>query len=188
MQTNIYEGADAAALKALANHDRLRILALLRNTGGRTVSQIGDELGLATGSISFHLKKLAEAGFAEQFSPTQQDQRKSWWRAVNESSQIANSESEADKPAFLTLKKAADSAYSNAYARYLSSLDKIPAEFKEAELGFDTVLNLTAKEQAELGRQLISVVEQWKAKRPSDKTNQNNMQVLITLRGFPWIP
>jgi biotin operon repressor len=48
-------------LKALADASRLRILNSLRSRG-RYVEEIAEQLGLAVSTISFHLKKLEQAG------------------------------------------------------------------------------------------------------------------------------
>jgi DNA-binding transcriptional ArsR family regulator len=52
-------------LRALANGVRLRIIGLLR---GRTwtMNELADELGIAKGSVSYHLRLLERAGIAAQ--------------------------------------------------------------------------------------------------------------------------
>lgn len=58
------EAADAAHLfKALADPHRIRILNLLATTGAPVcVCELVPALGLAQPTVSFHLKKLADAG------------------------------------------------------------------------------------------------------------------------------
>ena len=53
-----------AALAALAQDSRLCIYRLLVRVGpnGRAASKIGEELGIAPSSLSFHLKELTHAG------------------------------------------------------------------------------------------------------------------------------
>jgi ArsR family transcriptional regulator len=53
-----------AALAALAQESRLSAFRLLVQTGpqGLAASRIGEELGIAPSSLSFHLKELAHAG------------------------------------------------------------------------------------------------------------------------------
>ncbi|HET8704725.1 MAG TPA: metalloregulator ArsR/SmtB family transcription factor [Pseudomonadales bacterium] len=53
-----------SALSALAQESRLAIFRLLVQCGpdGLTVSKIGDAIGLAPATLSFHLKELTHAG------------------------------------------------------------------------------------------------------------------------------
>lgn len=56
--------AVVAALAALAQDSRLAIFRLLVQRGpeGMAASKIGEELGVAPSSLSFHLKELTHAG------------------------------------------------------------------------------------------------------------------------------
>ena len=51
-----------AALAALANPHRLRIIAALSNGGRNYVSQMAREIGISRPLLHLHLKKLEEAG------------------------------------------------------------------------------------------------------------------------------
>jgi DNA-binding transcriptional ArsR family regulator len=51
-----------AALAALANPHRLRIVAALSNGGRNYVSQMAREIGISRPLLHLHLKKLEEAG------------------------------------------------------------------------------------------------------------------------------
>jgi len=55
-----------AALGALAQDTRLAIYRLLVEAGpeGLSVGQIGEEVGVAGATLSFHLKELSRAGLA----------------------------------------------------------------------------------------------------------------------------
>ncbi|WP_141578851.1 transcriptional regulator [Actinomadura sp. WMMA1423] len=52
-------------LRALANPLRVRIVSLLTGTA-MSATEVAEELGLAHGSASYHLRQLAAAGFLEQ--------------------------------------------------------------------------------------------------------------------------
>ena len=54
--------------KALADSHRLKIVNLLLRAGGEPVCvcEIEPALGLAQGTVSYHLKRLAEAGLIER--------------------------------------------------------------------------------------------------------------------------
>jgi predicted transcriptional regulator len=51
-----------AALSALANPHRLRIIAALKANGRNYVSQLARELGISRPLLHLHLQKLEEAG------------------------------------------------------------------------------------------------------------------------------
>ena len=64
MTKNIIENGDAllAALSALANPHRLRIIAALASGGRNYVSQLAREIGISRPLLHLHLQKLEEAG------------------------------------------------------------------------------------------------------------------------------
>lgn len=51
-----------AALAALANPHRLRIIAALQSAGRNYVSQLAREIGISRPLLQLHLQKLADAG------------------------------------------------------------------------------------------------------------------------------
>ena len=63
MNTNLQTSDVLAALAALAQESRLAVFRLLVQTGpaGLAASRIGQELGIAPSSLSFHLKELTHA-------------------------------------------------------------------------------------------------------------------------------
>lgn len=66
-------GTLAAVFKALADPHRVRIVNLLANASEPVcVCEFMPQLGLAQGTVSFHLKKLLEAGLLER------EQRGTW--------------------------------------------------------------------------------------------------------------
>jgi hypothetical protein len=75
------ELSDLAALKALAQPRRQRILQHLTVHGPATSATLARALGLNTGATSYHLRELARYGFVEETDAHGQG-RKRWWRAV----------------------------------------------------------------------------------------------------------
>ncbi|MFE2022452.1 ArsR/SmtB family transcription factor [Streptomyces sp. NPDC059499] len=82
------EIGDLAALKALAQPRRQRVLEHLTLHGPATSAMLARALGLNTGSTSYHLRELARYGFAEEADSTDgaevaaSGRRERWWRAV----------------------------------------------------------------------------------------------------------
>lgn len=82
MATSTHARADAdlvLRLQALAEETRLSIVRLLSN-GERCVCELQDELGAAQSRLSFHLRKLKEAGLVDD----RRDGRWVYYRLVPE--------------------------------------------------------------------------------------------------------
>lgn len=77
-----YEVSDVAVLRLLAHPLRARMLGLLRLEGEATASELGRRLGESSGSTSYHLRQLAQAGLIEE-SPVQASRRERVWRAAH---------------------------------------------------------------------------------------------------------
>jgi len=71
-------GRLAAVVKAVADPARLQLLSLIDNGGEACVCDLQGALGLSQPTVSYHLKKLADAGLVER------EQRGTWaWFRVN---------------------------------------------------------------------------------------------------------
>lgn len=70
---------DASSLRGLAHPLRLEIMDVLRFEGPATATTLARRLGVRTGSTSWHLLKLAEAGFIEEM-PDHGTRQQRWWR------------------------------------------------------------------------------------------------------------
>jgi ArsR family transcriptional regulator len=67
----------AGALKVLAEPARLRLLSLIRSSGGgrATTRVLADQLGLTQPTITHHLGALFDAGFVQR----ERDGRQTWY-------------------------------------------------------------------------------------------------------------
>ncbi|MDH6131712.1 DNA-binding transcriptional ArsR family regulator [Kitasatospora sp. MAA4] len=74
---------DARSLRALAHPLRMRILEQLGDDGPATSARLSETLGESTGTISWHLRHLAEHGYIEE-EVGRGTKRERWWRAVRE--------------------------------------------------------------------------------------------------------
>lgn len=93
--------SDGKALKALANPRRARILQELGKHGQANSTTIADALGENTGTTSYHLRVLAEAGIIEEM-PERATGRERWYRTVPTDRRAPeyDSLSEEDKAAY----------------------------------------------------------------------------------------
>ncbi|MGH3449048.1 MAG: helix-turn-helix domain-containing protein [Nocardioidaceae bacterium] len=74
-------GLDPSSLRALAHPTRVRILSLLTVEGPATSAQLAHRLAVHSGSTSWHLAKLAEAGLIIE-DPDRGTRRERWWQAA----------------------------------------------------------------------------------------------------------
>ncbi|MGF1430833.1 ArsR/SmtB family transcription factor [Kitasatospora sp. LaBMicrA B282] len=70
---------DPRSLRALAHPLRMRILDLLSDEGPSTSAKLADRLGENTGTVSWHLRHLAEHGYIEE-EEGRGTRRERWWR------------------------------------------------------------------------------------------------------------
>lgn len=187
MQNRIEQITDLEALRALSNPGRMRVLALLRNQGKQTVSEVCAATGLAPGSASYHLRRLAEVGLAKQVEDNASDRRKSWWQATSTASLIEGSpKDETSRDMQIGLRQAAAHSYAEAYSRYLANVSDLDETWLTCEVGFDSVLELTPEQAKELGKELTDVIERWRTTH-SDADDMRTQKVLFTIQGYPWI-
>ena len=74
-ENSLYTNGDQllAALAALANPHRLRIIAALTSSGRNYVSQLAREIGISRPLLQLHLQKLADAGLVTSQLELSQD-------------------------------------------------------------------------------------------------------------------
>lgn len=73
-----------AALAALANPHRLRIIAALTSGGRNYVSQLAREIGISRPLLQLHLQKLADAGLVtSQLELSQDGKALNYYEATN---------------------------------------------------------------------------------------------------------
>ncbi|MFE2107309.1 ArsR/SmtB family transcription factor [Kitasatospora sp. NPDC059463] len=72
---------DARSLRGLAHPLRMKIFELLNLDGPATATRLAERLGENTGTVSWHLRHLAEHGFIEE-ETGRGTKRERWWRRV----------------------------------------------------------------------------------------------------------
>ncbi len=89
---------DARSLRGLAHPLRMRILELLTLDGPDTATGLSRRVGENTGTVSWHLRHLADHGFIEE-ETGRGTKRQRWWRAVAVSRQLNTTEFRDDPDA-----------------------------------------------------------------------------------------
>ena len=187
----VTEIARSSTLLAISNSQRMRVLGLLRVEGPMTVGMISDATGMVPGSVSFHLKKLSEAGMAEKTDSIDGDRRKSWWKAVHRSMRPApHKDGRIDDAEYAYFQSVA-TTYESLYERYLDSVNDLPQEWRETGLCEDRTFDLTPDEVEQMSLELDAVAQKWQRRASElqrDAAPRNTRKVQIIMQVFPWIP
>ncbi len=176
-------------LKALANTERLRILGYLRHAGESAVGDVCSALNLAPGSVSYHLRRMETVGLVERVKRPGGDRRQSWWRARHTTTSPVFGDETSPETA-TGVRRAINQSYADAYVRYLGRIADLPKQWTDHEISQDIVLSLTLDEMKELEEELLGLFDRWSSKteKRDDGENSENQQVVLTARGFVWLP
>ena len=156
----------AADLRAVAHPTRLRLLGALRMHGPQTGAMLGERVGEAAGTVSYHLRTLAKAGLVTDAEPQSGDRRERWWAAAHESTSWDPVTLRADPEqaaASAALQRVVGEVYAQRWAEYVDAAGAMPDEWVAAGLSTDSVLRLTVEELAELREELMAVSSRWRA-------------------------
>jgi DNA-binding transcriptional ArsR family regulator len=164
---------------ATAHPLRLRIVELLR-AGPATASQLGRRLGESSGTTSYHLRLLADAGWIVD-APELGTRRERWWRRRDETVLIptdADPEGRLMSARLLGIYFARD-----AEARRRFVTEDVPPNWHEAAFAGNWFVPLTPAEAAELGQRLLATIDELRARRPPGDAEQT----LVSLSVLPWL-
>jgi DNA-binding transcriptional ArsR family regulator len=180
---------DAAALAAMANPFRSRMLDALAVDGPSTASALAARTGQAVGSASHHLKVLAQAGLVEEVPELARDRRERWWRLVAMSTRWSRAEFANDAGAVTAALAAESVALQRHFERARDWLANSEAagEWDASAFATQTWISLSPAELRELSEQLGVFLREWRTRDiPDDGAEREN--VFIFARGFPAQP
>ncbi len=162
---------DARMLRALAHPLRMRMLELLQADGPATATGLGKRVGESSGTTSWHLRQLAEAGLVEEDSE-RGNKRERWWRSVQESTRMRAADFIGDPdlaaPLDMYLRSVIEHRF-EAESRFVSELPRwIDQWYDKAEFS-DARLSLTPEEAAAMSAEIGAVVDRYRRDaRPGD--------------------
>ncbi|MFI0236195.1 winged helix-turn-helix domain-containing protein [Streptomyces sp. NPDC016845] len=93
---------DTRSLRALAHPLRIKIMDSLRGDGPATSAVLAARFGESTGTLSWHLRHLAENGFIEE-DEERGTRRERWWKAVHKTHVLPTSRLRKDPEARASL-------------------------------------------------------------------------------------
>ncbi|HEV2780548.1 MAG TPA: helix-turn-helix domain-containing protein [Actinophytocola sp.] len=176
---------DGRTLRALAHPLRAQMLGLLRTEGPATATGLAARVGESSGTTSWHLRQLAEAGLVEE-APDRGSRRERWWRAAHLYTMM-RLEKLVDEPdnaeLFNVFLHEVASTYYRKAAAFLSQAGTWGREWLESADFSDDELPLTAPELVRLTKELHEIVARYKReRRPGDE------RVVVQLQLFPRRP
>jgi len=169
-------------MRALAHPLRMKVLGELRANGPRTVGQLADLFGEAPGTLSYHLRKLAEFGFVEEATDLAADRRERWWRSVHEYTDMTPPAPDApasDRHASAVLRHQVIDEYAATLHQLIDDTDRLPAEWREARMSGDTFAFLTAAELAEASAELRAVADKWHERGTRGRPGAEPVQIIL---------
>lgn len=177
---------DPSALRAMAHPLRLKIIGVLRSDGPLSVGALGERLGAASGSISYHLATLERHGFVEQAPELARDGRERWWRASAETTTFDPAELQDDparRDAGLAFRQAIVRGHAAEQLAYLDAEASLEPEWIAAATQSDDVLWLTPGELRELSDELEALGRRWHD-RGGDRTRASAGPVRLMFSTF----
>nr|WSY51259.1 helix-turn-helix domain-containing protein [Streptomyces sp. NBC_00886] len=194
------ELSDLAALKALAQPRRQRMLQHLTLHGPATSATLARALGLNTGSTSYHLRELARYGFVEeteaaveaaveaeaegQPAPAPGHGRERWWRAVPGDRRFPPRSRQSAE-----MRHVMDELNHHAYAADLELFEQLQRDSAETRPWADAFpysrgsIRLTLPELREFFEEYIALLNRYK--RPEADTPAGARTVLTRFLAFP---
>lgn len=176
---------DARSLRGLAHPLRVRMLELLKLDGPATSTQLADRLGENTGTVSWHLRNLAEHGFIEE-ETGRGTKRERWWRVVPET-QVLNTTQFRDNPdtnsALSVYLHQLVQGYYDRMTRYIT--EDWPARWRDVGTFSEwTHLRLNPAQLDALNQELAEVVARH-TPAPDAPPDSDALPVTVQLQSFP---
>ncbi|MFJ5309676.1 ArsR/SmtB family transcription factor [Streptomyces sp. NPDC088350] len=192
------ELSDLAALKALAQPRRQRMLQHLTLHGPATSATLARALGLNTGSTSYHLRELARYGFVEETETEAQAElasegeterapghgRERWWRAVPGDRRFPPRSRQSAE-----MRHVMDELNHHAYAADLELFEQLQRDSAETGPWADAfpysrgTIRLTVPELGAFFEEYIALLNRYK--RPEADTPAGARTVLTRFLAFP---
>lgn len=168
---DIRQLSDPRDLRALTHPLRMQILeALGRSDAPMTATQLGDELGESSASMSYHLRQLAKYGFIEE-APEAGTGRQRPWRRVHRG--MSWSTSHAGDPGFEVaareLQHLVMERHLDRIRTYLRHEPLFPPEWRRAAGVSDDRIHVTTDELHAILQAIFDVLQPYERDDPADR-------------------
>ncbi|TQS29283.1 transcriptional regulator [Microbispora sp. KK1-11] len=157
---------DAKGLRALAHPVRVQVVGLLRKHGPSTATRLAELLTINSGAASYHLRRLAAAGFVEE-DTARGNARERWWRAVHRSTWLNDPDLiEREPEATMAYLQSVAATHTLRVQRAINELQTMPPAWRNAVDMSDWALRLTPQEATALREELWAVVTRYPRDSP----------------------
>ncbi|GAA1597642.1 helix-turn-helix domain-containing protein [Kribbella sancticallisti] len=182
---------DARSLRGLAHPLRMRILEALELDGSATSTGLSARLGESTGTISWHLRLLAEHGYIEE-EVERGTKRERWWRVPQGRTELNPADFRDDPETSGALKVYLQQLVQQYFERVQDYVaEDWPGEWQHAaELSDWRDLRLTPAGLIALNDELKAVIERHveENKTLTEGGEQQAMPVVVQVQSFPRMP
>ncbi|MFI7636482.1 ArsR/SmtB family transcription factor [Nonomuraea sp. NPDC049400] len=154
---------DAKGLRALAHPVRVQLVDLLRKHGPSTATRLAERLGANSGTASYHLRRLAAAGFVEE-DTERGNARERWWRSVHRSTRLTDEDglTEREPEAVLAYMQSVAALYNLRVQKALNELQTMPKPWRRVLDLSSHAFRLTLEEAEQLREDLVELVERYR--------------------------
>jgi DNA-binding transcriptional ArsR family regulator len=178
---------DVRALAALGNVDRARLMDALAVHGPSTTSFLANILGLASGSISHHMKVLVEVGLVRPAPEARTDRRERRWALVSRGMRWTPADFRESPAAAAASVSAEGALLARQFAAAREWLATAEPPWDDAAYAGHVWLRLSVDELTELGREIDELLLSWRRREIPDDGSERRT-VLGLARLFPADP
>lgn len=184
--------SSVSQLKALTHPLRVRILYAVQAETAATASRIGQLVDESPASVSYHLRKLADAGFVQEAPQHGSDGRERWWRVPEGGFTWTSNDFDSTPEGRTTERAARRLLVDNQFHRrqeFDSDPDRWGSAWIQAAFSTDYVLKMTTEQLEAMSREIQSVIEKWRAyAEATTETAAAGQHVMVFAHGFPFEP
>jgi DNA-binding transcriptional ArsR family regulator len=162
----------------------MRIVDTLRNDGPSTATRLAGVLGESSGSTSYHLRVLAEAGVIEE-DPERGNGRERWWRRVQPIFMPTDAQQPDQRALEMSLRLVHLERDEESLQRYILGYDSLPMEWNAAAFTGSFPVYMTSDELMAFGMEWLARIEELR--RAPDERPPGARRVVISLRALPWL-
>lgn len=179
---DVVRDLDARSLRGLAHPLRMQVLRLLQSDGPATATSLAERTGESSGTLSWHLRQLAEHGFIEE-DAERGNKRERWWRAKRGTTRLESAQFRHDPATSEALDIVLKDMLEHQFRRLASYLseDWGPAWSSAATMSDWNNLRMTPAQLQALNDELFAVVERHRPVDPAPDAET----VVVQIQSFP---
>ncbi|MBF9070289.1 winged helix-turn-helix domain-containing protein [Streptacidiphilus fuscans] len=180
---------DPRSLRALAHPLRMRLLDLLASEGPATGTTLAGRLGENTGTVSWHLRQLAQHGYIEE-DAERGTRRERWWRRVSTPEVVESADFRANPENRAVLASYLQETVRTQFRRVSDYLEQDwPEEWRGTGNLSQYDLRLTPDRLRALNAELLAVLERYRAEATDSAGTAGDapgsLPVTVQLQSFP---